>query len=137
MRNGRLKTEKALSKITTLTHTTKNGFQIIGIRFSIRLFILFSFFFSIFSSFFGFFGFVFRSFGSRNAFQSVQRSFTSCIALLRQMLFRTRHKRQKKMSLNRHRMLTGTGLPIKLLIKLMFSYVSRFFFEFELKEIIC
>ena len=37
MRNGRLKTEKALSKITTLTYTTKNGFQIIGIRFSVKL----------------------------------------------------------------------------------------------------
>lgn len=37
MKNGRLKTGNVLSKITTLIHTTKNGFQIIGIRFSIKL----------------------------------------------------------------------------------------------------
>lgn len=37
MKNGRLKTEKALSKITILIHITKNGFQIIGIRFSVKL----------------------------------------------------------------------------------------------------
>ena len=37
MRNGRLKTEKALSKTTLLIHATKNGFQIIGIRFSVKL----------------------------------------------------------------------------------------------------
>ena len=37
MSNGRLKIENVLSRITLLTHTTKNGFQIIGIRFSVNL----------------------------------------------------------------------------------------------------
>ncbi|CWS58095.1 Uncharacterised protein [Neisseria meningitidis] len=64
MKNGRLKTEKALSKTTTLTHKTKNGFPIIGIRFSVKLSELFSFFFSVFSSFFGIFRCVFCFFFS-------------------------------------------------------------------------
>jgi len=37
MKNGRLKIENVLSKTTTLIHKTKNGFQIIGIRFSVKL----------------------------------------------------------------------------------------------------
>lgn len=37
MRTGRLKIENDFSKITILIHTTKNGFQIIGIRFSVKL----------------------------------------------------------------------------------------------------
>ncbi len=37
MSNGRLKAEKALSKTATITHTTKNGFQTFGIRFSVKL----------------------------------------------------------------------------------------------------
>ena len=104
MSNGCLKIEKCLIP-DTLIHKTKNGFQIIGIRFSVKLSELFSFFFSVFSSFFGifccvfcvffslfssifsFFGFLFRSFGSRYAFQSVQRSFTSCIALVGRQVF--------------------------------------------------
>jgi len=37
MKNGRLKIENILSKITLLIHKTKNGFQIIEIRFSVKL----------------------------------------------------------------------------------------------------
>jgi hypothetical protein len=37
MKNGRLKIENILSKITILIPKTKNGFQIIGIRFSVKL----------------------------------------------------------------------------------------------------
>ena len=36
MKNGRLKIEKCFIP-NTLVHTTKNGFQIIGIRFSVKL----------------------------------------------------------------------------------------------------